>query len=380
MTERNASIDPAKLEIIQVNSVFNGGGADNQTLELAHGLLELGHRVTVAAAEGNWLIPKARGLGLRVETFDDRRPLKLGMISSLARLLRRQRPAILHAHQGRDYWPAVAAARLANCGTRVVVTRHLVTKPHGFSRHLLLRACDVIAVSKAVARVLDQELSGPHRRLHQIYGGIDPEVFCPSPPEQVAAFRAQQNWPSDTAIFGIVGSFNLPRGKGHLELLRAAAQLRELKANFRIAIVGHGTMDQVLAEEIKRLNLQSTVHMFGFSHEIAHLVQVLDVLVHPAIGSEAFGLVILEALSCGKPVIASDLDGIPETFIPERHGFLVPPGDIGAIRDAMQRLILSPELRQRMGLEGRLFVKERFTRAQYAQNVARLYDSILRRD
>src|SRR5260370_8318701 len=104
------------------------------------------------------------------------------MIRRLARLIRSRRAQIIHVHQGRDYWPGILAARLAGRGTRVVVTRHLMTRPRRVSRWLLLSMSDVIAVSRAALAVLQRELRGPAPRLHQIYAGLTSNPLHPPPP------------------------------------------------------------------------------------------------------------------------------------------------------------------------------------------------------
>jgi glycosyltransferase involved in cell wall biosynthesis len=99
----------------------------------------------------------------------------------------------------------------------------------------------------------------------------------------------------------------------------------------------------------------------------------LDVLVHPAVGTDAFPLVVLEALASGKPVVASRLDGIPEEIDDGRHGLLVPPGDVPALADAMRTLLGDAALRQRLGAAGRERVCQRFSRARLAREVRELY-------
>ena len=150
----------APLRILQVNSVFNGGGTDNQTVELAAGLRDLGESVTLAVAAGSRWEPLAHELGVRVETFAAKSRLRQALIRRLVTIMRQERTQIIHAHQGRDYWPCILAARIAGCGTRVVVTRHLMTRPGAFSRWFLLSMSDVIAVSRAVEEVLKRELRG----------------------------------------------------------------------------------------------------------------------------------------------------------------------------------------------------------------------------
>ena len=368
------------LRILQLNSIFNGGGTDNQTLELSAGLRESGNDVTLAVPQGSRWEPLARQLaGVRVRSFAPKSPLKLAMVLALIRLIRDHRVQILHAHQGRDYWPAIAAARLANRGTRVVVTRHLMTRPRGVSRALLLRMSDVIAVSRAVEEVLQRELRGPPGRLHRIYGGIDLKAFQPERTPAGREFRRQQGWREDDLVFGVVGACDLPRGKGQLEFLEAASQLKSEFPQGRFVIIGRGSMEPLLRQRVGTLGLAGTAAMLPFIDDIPTVMNALDVLVHPALGSEALGLVLWEAMACAKPVIASRLHGIPEAFVENEHGLLVPPADAPALAEAMRRLAASGELREQFGRAGRKHIENNFSRAILAKNTHALYAAILER-
>jgi len=375
----NSQLPP--LRILQVNSLFSGGGTDNQTIELAAGLRDRGEDVTLAIAAGSRWETRARELsGVRVEAFDPKSPLKLAMICTLVRLIRAERIQIIHAHQGRDYWPAIIAARLAGHGTRPVVTRHLITRPRALSRALLLRVSDVIAVSRAVHAVLERELRGPRRRLHQIYGGIDVRAFQTERTTAAEVFRRQQGWADDTVVLGVLGSHHWPRGKGQLEFLEAAAKLKTNHPQARYVIVGKGEMGSLLRKRITELQLGNVATVAPFTDDIATVINALDVLVHPALGTEALGLVLWEAMSCAKPVIASRLDGITEAFIESEHGLLVPPGDVAALADAMGALLKNPERRARFGQAGRAHVMAHFTRRHLAENTVRLYQELTHRD
>lgn len=363
------------LRILQVNSAFSGGGADNQTLELALGLRELGEEVTLAVPAGSAWEPLVRQHNLPIETFPERSPLRSALIRCLVHVLRARRIQIVHAHQGRDYWPSIIAARLVG-GVRVVVTRHLMTRPAGFSRWFLLSQAEVVAVSRAVEGVCRRELRGPARRLHQVYGGINTARFQTERTEAVWQFRERQGWLADAVVFGVVGFFHLPRGKGHLEFLEAAARARKDFPASRFAIVGSGSMETVLREAIVRLDLGGCVSLLPFTTDIPLAMSALDVLVHPAVGTEALSLVILEALASGRPIIASRLDGIPETFNEGKHGLLVPADNVPALAGAMRTLLASPKLRERFGAAGPRHVREKFSRMAMAGRIRQLYQQI----
>lgn len=364
------------MRILQLNTLFSGGGTDNQTLELAASLRDRGHEVCLAIpAQSRWET-LARSSGVEILPLEAAGVLKSALVRKIGAFLRQERVQILHAHQGRDYWPAIAAARCARVGTRVVVSRHLMTRPRFFSRCFLLSMADVVAVSRAAERVLRRELRGPKSRLHQIYGGIDITRFEVERSPVAHTLRARLGWPAEAVGFGIVGAFNHPRGKGQLEFLAAASQLRAAFPLARFAVIGSGTMESMLRHEIATRGLEAIAAILPFTEDIPLIMNALDVLVHPAVGTEALGLVIWEAMASGRAVIASRLDGIPEAFLEKMHGLLVPPGDATALAEAMRFLLENPELRRHWGLAGRDFVTQKFSRATLAQRMEALYLSL----
>jgi glycosyltransferase involved in cell wall biosynthesis len=366
------------LRILQVNSLFNGGGTDRQTIELAAGLSRRGHEVILAVAEGSrWEALARRSVPAKVTTFPPKTPLKLGMIRELSRLLQSHAIQIVHAHQGRDYWPTILAARLARRNVQVVITRHLMTRPRAMSRNCLLSCAHVVAVSRAVQAVLARELRGPKERLHLVYGSIDPEQFQSCDADAIQQFRQTHGWKPTNLVFAAVGAFALPRGKGQMEFLGAAARVIRSFPEARFALIGSGDMEPILQERIASLGLNHCASIIPFTDDIAIAMNSLDVLVHPAVGTEALGLVILEALAAGKPVIASRLDGIPEALKEGVHGLLVPPADEDALAAAMKTLAGDPKLRMRFRQNGPGFVRDQFSTATQAENMERLYYEIL---
>lgn len=367
------------LRVLQLNSMFSGGGVDNQTLELSQALQERGHLITLAVAAGSRWEPRAQALspGIRVESFPGKSPLRSALMRTVIRLLRRDRCQILHLHQGRDYWPGIIAAKLAFCSTRVVITRHLMTRPRGFSRRFLLRMAHILPVSQAVQRVLESELIGDHRRIHHVPGGIDIDQFKPLREADGEAIRRQHHWSTEHVVFGVVGMYEPPRGKGQFEFLQAAVRVLKLHPNARFVLVGQGGLRSEIEQFLAREHITDRVTLTGFAENMPAVMSALDVLVHPTTGTEAFPLVILEAMASAKPVIASNLDGIPEQITEGQEGFLVPKTDVAALAERMSQLARDPELRSRMGQRGRQRVSHHFTRHHLGENTERIYRAIL---
>jgi len=324
--------------VIMLNSRLRGGGTDAQCLALAQGLAAQGWEVATAGPEGAPLSDEAPGL----RPLPRFRPLQ-GLV--LAGLLRRSRARIVHAHHGDDYWTALLASRLVQPRPLVVFSRHLAKSPRApLSRqHLFAQADAVIAVSSFVAQVLREGYRDPAspiaerhhrpacridpRRLHIIHTGIDTEKFRPR--ERAFADSARSALglrPGETA-FGVVGGFDLPVGKGQRVFVRAAREVVRRLPKSKFLLAGTGTLAAALEEDIRHHGLEDRVRLIGQQSDPVALHHALDILVHPQIATEAFPSVVLEAHACGRPVIASRLDGIPEAWAIGGLGHLVPPGD-----------------------------------------------------
>jgi glycosyltransferase involved in cell wall biosynthesis len=374
-----------------LNSLLRGGGTDDRSVRIAHALLRLGHRVWMAGPAGQEFSRIVEELGLPFAPVGSG-PLKLKMIFGVARFIRRQRVQIVHARHGRDYWPAILAARLSGVRPKIVLSRHLAKSPGSLpSRWFLLGQCDaMIAVSEFVARVLreghaDPESNNPERhwrtpmrgalsKIHVVYGGFDMDRFRPG--EAAAQREAWGLAPGDYA-FAVVGSYSLPRGKGQPEFLRAAARIRSELPHARFLIVGRGNMAQALQNQIRELGLSDIARLTPYSYDMPAAMNALDCLVLPQVGTEAIPGVVIEAHACGKPVIASDLDGIPEAFRVGGYGELAPRGSIDALTAAMKRWATAPalDLPARLALHERVALK--FSLEQAARSLSGLYHQLL---
>ena len=321
-----------------LNSRLRGGGTDTQCLALAHGLAGQGWEVETAGPESAPLSSQAPSL----QFLPKFRPLQ---ILSLAGLLRRSRARIVHAHHGDDYWTALLASRLVQPRPLVIFSRHLAKSPRSpLSRgQLFARADAVIAVSSFVAQVLQEGHRDPAspvaerhhrpscqidpRRLHVIHTGIDTAKFRPRDRAFTDFARRTLGLSSGETVFGVVGGFDRPVGKGQRVFVRAARDVVRRLPKTKFLLAGTGTLAATLEEDIRHHGLEDRVLLVGQQPDPVALHHALDILVHPQIATEAFPSVVLEAHACGRPVIASRLDGIPEAWGIGGLGHLVPPGD-----------------------------------------------------
>jgi len=386
------SSSPLIARVLQLNSRLQGGGTDNQCLALAQGLAKRGWTVEIAGPIDAPLSPQAAKLSLHeLPRF---RPLQ---ILSLARLLRVARPRILHAHHGDDYWTALLASRLVQPSPLVVFTRHLAKSPRSpLSRnHLFSNADAVIAVSEFVAQVLRKGHDDPAspvperhhrhpcridpRKLHVIHTGIDTTIFQPKEVSFATSARRKLGLKDKEIAFGVVGGFDLPVGKGQRVFLRAAREVMTRLPQARFILAGRGSMEPTLQEDIQHLGLGERARLIGQQDDPVSLYHALDVLVHPQIATEAFPSVVLEAHACGRPVIASELDGIPEAWRIGGVGQLVSAGDPFLLARAMIHQAEHPtpdeaertEIHRRIEVEASLPVQAKKVEDLYRRLMAR---------
>ena len=350
--------EPA-LRVLHLNSMLTGGGTDDQCVKLAAGLHQLEQQAWIAGPEGREFSKTIRELGVPYHVTPPEGLMKLRFIKSAAALVRRERIQIVHGHHGRDLWPTVLAAKLSGVRPKIIVTRHLAKSPGSWiSRRFLLNRCNaLVAVSNFVATVLREgvyepdspeperrvrpPMSGDHSRVRVIYGGFETDKFFPKD-----ATELRKTWglsPGQFA-FGMVGGYNLPRGKGQREFLQAAAKIHLGSPNARFLIIGRGNMADILRADIEQLGLAGKAWLTPYCNDMPAAMNALDCLVHSQVGTEAFPGVVLEAYASGRPVIASALDGIPEAFAVANLGQLVKPESVPDLAEAMKTWAARPAL------------------------------------
>jgi glycosyltransferase involved in cell wall biosynthesis len=380
------------LRILHLNSLLKGGGTDDQCVKLVQGLRQLGHEVWIAGPEGRDYSRIVRKLDLPFFPIDREGPAKIRFMIKAAQFIRRQQIQIVHGHHGRDIWPTILAAKLSGRRPKIVLTRHLAKSPASWgTRRFMLGQCDLlIAVSEFVARVLKEgvyepdspeperrarpPVRGDYRKIRVVYGGIDTQKFQP---REAAALRAEWGLAPKDFAFAVIGSYDQPRGKGQREFLQAAARVHAKIPEARFLIVGRGNLAPVLREDIDRLNLKGKAWLTPYCHDMPAAMNAIDCLAHPQVGTEALGLVVCEAHACGKPVIASALDGIPEAFQIGGYGQLTVPESIEELSAALERWAVQPRPSEveREVLHAR--VQARFSLARMAQDMAQLYQNLL---
>jgi glycosyltransferase involved in cell wall biosynthesis len=238
-----------------------------------------------------------------------------------------------------------------------------------------------VAVSRSVAADAARTL-GPRAAVRPIYNAVDTARFAPGPGDGAAldAAAGLPPAPPGTVRVGLVATF--ARWKGHEVFLEAAARVAP-EAPCRFYVVGgpiyRSIGSQYAPGELRAragaLGLGDRVGFVGFQAEPAAALRALDVVVHASTRPEPFGRVIVEGMACGRAVVAIRSGGAAELFEDGVSALGCPPGDPGALADAIARLVVDGDLRGRLGAAGRAAVEARFDRAHLAAPWVELYEA-----
>jgi glycosyltransferase involved in cell wall biosynthesis len=353
-------------------------------LSLTRGQVAAGHKVDVAFLKGDGTLHRRlleAGCSSVTRIPFDRPSQLIAAIGELARLIQRADPEIVHTHLLKANTLGGIAARLAGGKRAVIATKHndehqlnepLVAGLHGIVSSL----CEdhVICVSDHVADFVHRRGHVARHKITRIYNGFDFQLYDALSPLDV---RTEFHLPAGSVVFGIVGKISSQ--KNHLLLLKAFNTLAKRHSNARLLIVGGKSYTNAYYEqverEIARSGLQEQVLITGWRADAFNIIGGLDCVVMPS-AWEGLGMVLLEAIVQGVPVIATRVSGIPEVVRHGVDGVLVAPGDCGALVDAMEATVdRRAEARVRRPAPGLDYINEKFSFCRMLEETLGVYQA-----
>lgn len=288
---------------------------------------------------------------------------------------------IVHAFSAGPSILGALAARLAHIPV-IIGSRHALLslyRPENSSVALADRiafhlAHLNLAPSAAVTEQMVRLGGCPPGKVRTLYNGVDTSRFRA---DSAPSWRASLGWSEDQVIIGMVGNFR--PCKRHADFIRAAAILAEShpEARFLMAGADHGTRPAV-ERAVEALGLEAKVRILEAARFPEKILAGIDICVCTS-SSEGFSLVLAEAMSCGKPVVATSVGGIPEVVKHGETGFLVPPCSPQAVAEAVEKLLRDPALRRSMGECGRKRVEQEFSLDRMVSKHQQLYCDLLRK-
>lgn len=350
------------MNILVISSSRAYGGLENQTVNLLCALKGRGHNAVLGCPEGSLIYNDALKFSVPVEDICFTNAGDLLAAFRLATAVRRHKIEVLVATMGKEYWPAAVMAGLM--GRKVVYIRHMADRLKKHTVWLVRTAVDgVIAVSGFVREGL--LVAGvPAEKISVVHNGIGVERFADQTGKREETRRELGISPDDFVV-GVAGALN--EGKGMFVLMKAAERLKDFFApefRPRLLLIGDGPSRAELEEMAKKLGLAAI--FTGRRLDMERMYSAMDVFLFPSICRESFGMVVIEAMASGLPVIASSVGGVPEIVKNGENGILVPPGDPSALAGAICRLAGDAEFSKQMARNGEKNVLDNFSREAMA--------------
>ncbi|MBN2570455.1 MAG: glycosyltransferase family 4 protein [Deltaproteobacteria bacterium] len=204
-----------------------------------------------------------------------------------------------------------------------------------------------------------------HASCSVVYNGVALENYQALPKHSL---HQELNVPPKTKFVAIVGSIS--ELKGHRSFIQAAKHVADRYKDVSFIIVGAGkkTLISDLKDIAGTLHLEHKLHFLGHRNEINHIMASIDVLVLASL-QESFGRVLIEAMACGKPVVATRCGGPEEIVVDGETGFLVPIGDSKEMADAILKLLSNEDLCKEFGKQGRERCEQNFSLNSYIKKI-----------
>ncbi|MBN1481249.1 glycosyltransferase [candidate division KSB1 bacterium] len=361
------------IKVLQLVEGFSFGGAETKLLELVKHMDKNRFETTVISLGlGNEIEELFHQLDCRVMTFQRQKQIDFKLLSRVRDFIRDEGIDIVMTTL--FYADVLGAMAGHSGGARGVFSWETISSPkwlvpHRFwSYRYAIRYTDkVISVSKSTARwLVEKRKVSPHKVMIIPYG-VNLDKFNPN----VKNVRREDiGLHPDDIVIGQVSRLN--EQKGHTYLIQAAPKILAQQPNVKFVLVGDGPLRVELEQHIRERDLQDNFVLLGFRHDVPDLLPLLDVFVLPSL-YEGLPNVVLEAMACGLPVVATPVDGTKEAVIDGETGFLVPERDPDQLAQKLLEVISNDDLKLKLGLAGRRRVEDYFSLEGQVQRFEELY-------
>jgi glycosyltransferase involved in cell wall biosynthesis len=357
---------------LHIDTARTWRGGQNQVLLTVLGLRALGHRSMLVAHAAGELRQRAQE-GLELVPLAPRAEMDLSAAWRLSRLIKQEKPDVIHAHD--PHGVAMAALALSMSGVRtprslppLVASRRVDfhMKGHALSRWKYSQVDCFICASDAIRAMVIAD-GMPPDRVVTVHEGIDLGHIAAAP---AADLHAELWLPHHAPIVGNVAALVPHKGQRHL--IEAAAIVLKRVPDARFVIAGEGELRPALERQIRDRHLEKHVFLAGFRPDVLSLHKAFDVFVMSSV-TEGLGTSLLDAMACGKPIVATRAGGMPEVVLDGKTGLLVPTRDHEAMAAAIVKLLEDDALRRQMGAAGEARARDRFSAERMVLDTLEVY-------
>jgi glycosyltransferase involved in cell wall biosynthesis len=363
-----------RVRVVEVLATGTNGGAQEHLQSLLTRIDRSRYEASVVSLSPGSAVRKLQRAGIQVVVIDD--PDDAVAVGALAVHLAAVRPDVIHNHMYRaELVGTRAAIALEKIGLRrpyVVSTVHSSRVRSAEDREQLRRLTPHMDRLIAVSHAMEQKIADEGRDtapVTLVYNGVDLDRY--EHQEPCCTLRDEYGMEPGSHIVGVVA--RLEPEKGHATLLTAWPTVLRSVPNAYLLVVGEGSRREALEQHAAELRIAHRVVFTGRRDDVPAVTAALDVAVLPSY-REAQGLTVLEAMALSRPVVASNVGGIPEMVEDGVTGLLVPPGDPDALAAAVVRLLLDHSLADTIARAGHDLVHDRFCVELMVKAIESIYD------
>lgn len=350
------------LHVLLLSERFEVRGSSTQTLVLAEHLSDYGIRSTIVTPDISSISPERRSrLDVREYRYLDYPLLCHATLGCIRQDFSDPKPDLIHIQSRKMLWQGIKLAKKLN--RPYVLTIHDYLSPGKvlhFDTHFGYK---IIAVSSSVKTELITQPNITGEMVSVIPSGVEnisDEAIRPILDSQC------------TPVLGTAGP--LEEVKGVTFFLQAARKVLNQYPDLEFLVAGTGPEEHRLRQLVRSLGIEKQVTFVSSLYSFRESLRAMDIFCLPSL-QQGLGTIMLEAMACGRPVIASRVGGISNTITNESTGLLIPPSDSDAIAEKLIFLLQNPELARKIGESGKNHVRKNFRIDQAVRHVADLYRS-----
>jgi glycosyltransferase involved in cell wall biosynthesis len=369
-----------KLNILHIYQNSKIGGVQQQLLSLLRAYdREVFNPIFCCLGPKEEMGKEIEGIGIECIPLNRSRynRFSLKIVIDLYRLMKKKHIHIVRTHRYRSNLYGRLAAFLTGVPVIVASVHDNYRKDKRPARRMINRILSkmtdkIVAVSEDVKKDIIRYGKVEPSKIVVIPNGIDTEKF--NPKGNFADIRKEFSIKKGALVAGFVGRIVLAKGLEYL--IDSIPYIKEECKNIKFLIIGEGSLVERLHEQAKENKVYDYIIFAGGRRDIPDILSCIDVFVMPSI-AEGLPNALLEAMAMGKPIIATEIGGIPEVIKNGVNGLLVPPRDPRALATAIKGLIGNDQLAAQMGQAARDLVVNKFSMRSIAQKWQTLYLSIL---
>ena len=315
--------------------------------------------------------------GHRVHTLNLKRRPGLGDLQRLAVIIQETQPDVVHAFMYQAIQLCRAVKRIGYADFRLISSprvNYRTREPVSLWLDGWLKKADDLLITECEASrtYLTEKLGYEQDKVQTIRNGVDIAGWPVSKADRLR-LRKSLGVADNEVLIGAIG--RLDQQKGHVYLLEAIAKLRAVQA-VRCVIIGGGPLKAELDAKVRALGLDGVAQLIGEQRDVPAWLSALDIFCLPSLW-EGLPNALLEAMALGLPVVATNVDGVPEAVANDISGLLCNPKDSQSLFIPLQDLVVDPELRKRLGEHAKQVVNEHFTLAEMLRRYEEAYRKVL---